>query len=65
MQKFIFAVKVLGTIILIPVWVILEITHDLPDSKQHPVVKQQEEKTVTQLSLNAEVQSEASITNFK
>jgi hypothetical protein len=65
MQKFVFAVKVLGTIILIPVWVILEITHDLPDSKQDPVVKEQVEKTATQLSLNAEVKKEISITNFK
>ena len=65
MQKFLFAVKVLGTIILIPVWVILEITHDIPDSKQHPVVKEPVEKTATDLSLNADVQNETSITNFK
>ena len=65
MQKYLFAVKVLGTIILIPVWVILEITHDIPDSKQHPVVKEQVEKTATELSLNVEVQNETSITNFK
>ena len=65
MQKFVFAVKVLGTIILIPVWVILEITHDIPDNKQHPVVKEPVEKTATQLSLNAEDQNETSITNFK
>ena len=64
MQKFVFAVKVLGTIILIPVWVILEITHDIPDRKQHPVVKKQVEKTID-LSLNAEFQNETSITNFK
>jgi len=65
MQKFVFAVKVLGTIILIPVWVILEITHDIPDSKQLPVVKEQVEKTATELSLNVEVQNETSISNFK
>lgn len=65
MQKFVFAVKVLGTIILIPVWVILEITHDIPDSKQPPVVKEQVEKTATELSLNVEVQNETSISNFK
>jgi len=65
MQKFVFAVKVLGTIILIPVWVILEITHDIPDRKQHQVVKKQVEKTAIDLSLNGEFQNETSITNFK
>ena len=65
MQKFLFAVKVLGTIILIPVWVILEITHDIPASQQVPVAKEQVEKTTIQVSQNGEAQIETSISNFK
>jgi hypothetical protein len=54
MQKFVFAVKVFGIIILIPVLVILQLNHELPANKQHSVVDKRVDKTSTQLSLNTE-----------
>ncbi len=54
MKKFAFAVQVVGLIILIPVWVILEVNHRLPGNKQHSVVENKVDKTSIQLSLNAE-----------
>ena len=58
MKKFVFAVQVLGLIILIPVWVILEINHGLPDNKQHSIVDKRINKTTIQLSLNTEARIE-------
>jgi len=62
MQKFGFAAKVFGIIILIPVWVILEMNHGLPGNKQHSVVDKRVEKTSIQLSVNTEARIETSIT---
>ena len=51
MKKFVFAVQVLGIIILIPVWVILEMNH-VPGSSTETntsVVKEKTEHNVTRL----------------
>ena len=58
MKKFVFAVQVLGLIILIPVWVILEVNHGLPGNKQHSVVDKRVDKSSIQLSLNTEARIE-------
>ena len=62
MKKFVFAVQVLGLIILIPVWVILEVNHGLPGNKQHSVAEKRVDKTNTQLSLKTETRIETPIT---
>ena len=58
MQKLGFAIKIFGIIILIPVWIILEVNHALPDNKQHPLIDGKDDKTTIQLSLHAKAQSE-------
>ena len=61
MKKFVFAVQVLGIIILIPVWVILELNHGLPGNKQYSVIDKKVDKTIIQLSVNTESKNENAI----
>ena len=60
MQKFIFSIQVLGLLIAIPIYVILEMNHRLPENRNRPVAKQKVEKPIIQSFLNSDIRNENS-----